>query len=94
MPSIASVLANPINNRFTLPSPLERIGCSSLGGAFTENGAFYAAADGNSLEINPYSWNTVANVWPAVVAINFGAVVAPVGLLISADPPHFSACDV
>jgi len=37
-------------------------GCSSLGGLLSENGPFYANADGKTLRANPNSWNKVANV--------------------------------
>ena len=36
-------------------------GCSSLGGMFTELGPYVLDADG-AITLNPYSWNTVANV--------------------------------
>eukprot|EP01102_Stenamoeba_stenopodia_P000791 TRINITY_DN1073_c0_g1_i1.p1 TRINITY_DN1073_c0_g1~~TRINITY_DN1073_c0_g1_i1.p1 ORF type:complete len:491 (-),score=101.97 TRINITY_DN1073_c0_g1_i1:72-1496(-) len=37
-------------------------GCSSLLGFFTEHGPFIPNSDGETLSINPYSWNLVANM--------------------------------
>ncbi|CAN8254713.1 unnamed protein product [Cochlearia groenlandica] len=37
-------------------------GCSSLHGAYLENGPFRVHSDGKTLYNNPYSWNKVANV--------------------------------
>jgi len=37
-------------------------GCSSLGGFFTENGAWRPHKNGVDLAINDYSWNQIANV--------------------------------
>lgn len=37
-------------------------GCSSLGGLFTELGPFSVNNDGETLKLNDYSWNKVANV--------------------------------
>eukprot|EP01114_Cavostelium_apophysatum_P010762 TRINITY_DN2487_c0_g1_i1.p1 TRINITY_DN2487_c0_g1~~TRINITY_DN2487_c0_g1_i1.p1 ORF type:complete len:455 (-),score=74.19 TRINITY_DN2487_c0_g1_i1:20-1384(-) len=37
-------------------------GCSSLGGFLEENGPFRVNPDGETLSLDPYSWNAVANV--------------------------------
>ncbi|KFK42257.1 hypothetical protein AALP_AA2G231900 [Arabis alpina] len=37
-------------------------GCSSLEGAFTENGPFRIHSDAKTLFRNPYSWNNEANM--------------------------------
>ncbi len=37
-------------------------GCSSDGSMWTETGPYIVQADNYTLELNPYSWNTVANM--------------------------------
>ena len=35
-------------------------GCSSIGGAMTENGPFHVNKDGKTLFENPFAWNKVS----------------------------------
>lgn len=37
-------------------------GCSSMEGLLNENGPFHVADDGQTIYLNPYSWNLIANV--------------------------------
>ncbi|CAN8253667.1 unnamed protein product [Cochlearia groenlandica] len=50
-------------------------GCSSLGGAFMENGPFRTHSDGKTLYKNPYSWNNEAHMLyvesPALVGFSY-----------------------
>lgn len=54
-------------------------GCSSLGGMFTELGPFVVGSGGN-VTLNPFAWNTVANVLfleqPAGVGFSYGSLAA------------------
>lgn len=47
-------------------------GCSSVEGLLTENGPFRVAANGKTLNLDPYSWNTFANVLYLESPINVG----------------------
>ena len=37
-------------------------GCSGLFGFMNENGPFRPTKDGDAVALNPYAWNTVANM--------------------------------
>ncbi|KAJ6216550.1 hypothetical protein RDWZM_007707 [Blomia tropicalis] len=47
-------------------------GCSSIAGLLTENGPFRVAADGTTLNLDPYSWNAFANVLYLESPVNVG----------------------
>ena len=47
-------------------------GCSSFTGLFTENGPFRVTANGTTLNLDPYSWNAIANVLYLESPINVG----------------------
>ena len=52
-------------------------GCSSLDGEMYEHGAFYTTEDGETIYLNPNSWNTVANMLYLEAPVGVGFSYSP-----------------